>query len=341
MKAYTRRRLIAAGKLGLAAIPFFVALRFLHGNPWQGGVVVGFVGGFAVGVVELFLVRQRLARLRFLPYLAVKALLLSVVMYSAFVVLNLLDVVIDGIAWSEYGRALTDEAAMVGLGEALVVFTFLLFVVELDRRLGPGVLTGLLLGRYHRPRREERVFMFLDLKGSTGIAERMEAGRYVEFLRETFGGMSEAILESNAEIYQYVGDEVVLTWRMRDGVEEANCLRAFFRIDAQLKRRQEDFRRSFGVCPEFKAGVHAGEVVAAQIGDLKRETSYSGDVLSSAARIQGLCGELGFRLLASQKVISRVHLGSEYEIESLGAVSLRGRAEEVTLFGVRPRASSA
>ena len=341
MTAYTRRRLVASGKLGLAAIPFFVALRSLHGGAWQGGVVLGFAVGVTVGVVEFFVIRQRRSRLPFIPYLAMKAALLVVVMYGAFAALNVLDVAIDGITWTEYGEALTSMESLVGLAEALGVVALLLFIVELDRLLGPGVLKGLVLGRYHRPRKEARIFMFLDLRGSTGIAESMEPGRYIEFLQDTFSGMSEAILESNAEIYQYVGDEVVLTWRMREGAEEANCVRVFFRIGDQLGRRREQFQREYGVFPEFKAGVHSGEVVAAQIGDLKREISYSGDVLSSGARIQALCNELGHRLLVSRQVISRVHLGPEFEIESLGATGLRGRTEEMALFGVRLKAPSA
>ena len=302
--------------------------------------MLGFGAGLVVGAVEFFVLRQRRGRLRFLPYLGVKTAVLLAAMFLAFAVLNVLDVVLEGITWAEYGEALTSRESIRGLLEALLVLGGLLFVVELDRILGPGVLKGLVSGRYHRPRSEERIFMFLDLKGSTGIAERMEAARYFEFLQMSFASMSEAILESNAEIYQYVGDEVVLTWRMREGVQEANCVRAFFRIQAQLERRRHDFDAKFGVFPEFKAGVHAGEVIAAQVGDLKRETAFSGDVLSTAARIQALCNELGYRLLVSRAVISRVHLGPEFEIESLSTRALKGRTEEVALFGVRLRARS-
>ena len=49
VKAYTRRRLIASAKLGLAAVPFSVALRLVHDQPlWPGGLVVGFGLGFSV-----------------------------------------------------------------------------------------------------------------------------------------------------------------------------------------------------------------------------------------------------------------------------------------------------
>ena len=113
--------------------------------------------------------------------------------------------------------------------------------------------------------------MFLDLKGSTSIADRMEADKYFGFLHQYFTEMSEPILETDAEIYQYVGDEVVLTWRMKAGLEEGACIRAFFLIEDQIRANRELFLSRYGVVPEFKAGVHAGTVITAQIGELKSE----------------------------------------------------------------------
>src|SRR5262249_40077004 len=58
--------------------------------------------------------------------------------------------------------------------EALLILTLVSFAInfvrQLDRMLGPGTLVSLLLGRYHRPVAEERIFMFLDLNDSTAIA---------------------------------------------------------------------------------------------------------------------------------------------------------------------------
>ncbi|MGI9627833.1 MAG: adenylate/guanylate cyclase domain-containing protein [Longimicrobiales bacterium] len=337
MTAYTRRRLIASAKLGLAAAPFAVLLRLIHGDgSWMGGVLLGFSFGAMVGLLELFVLRGRGTRMSFLPHLALKSVLFMTLAYGVFAVLNLLDVLIDGISWTAYAEALTSRSTMVGLLEGLAIITVLLFAMQLDRLVGPGVLLKMVTGRYHRPRREERIFMFLDLKGSTGIAEHMEVERYLAFLRRYFAEMSEPILETNAEIYQYVGDEVVLTWEMRRGLEEANCVRAFFLIDAQLERSRESFMEAFGVAPEFKAGLHAGEVVTAQIGDLKHEVIYSGAVLNTTARMEALCNQLGHRLLVSRDVVSHIHLGSGYEIEPLGVMPLRGKESEVELFTIRP-----
>lgn len=62
----------------------------------------------------------------------------------------------------------------------------------------------------------------------------------------------------------------------------------------------------YGLVPEFKAGAHSGEVIAAEIGDLKKGIVFSGDVLNTAARIQGECNRLGRRLLVSRELMEQL-----------------------------------
>lgn len=335
VRAYTRRRLLASLKLGAAAVPCVVLVRLLHGLELVPGTfLVGFVGGFAVGVTELFVLRHRFKHLGFLPHLLAKSAAIMAVLFLAFAALNVLDVVIDGITWGAYFRALFEVGTILALLEGLGIIMFLLFFVHLDRLLGPGVLLGVVTGRFHRPREEVRIFMFLDLKGSTSLAEELETARYFEFMHRCFAQMSEPILETNAKIYQYVGDEVVLTWSMDEGVEEANCLRAFFLVQEQIARSAASFHAEFGHVPEFKAALHCGEVVVAQIGDLKREIVYSGDVLNTTARIQSLCNTLGQQILVSRTLIDLLQPDSEWEVENLGEFGLRGRSEHVSLCAV-------
>ncbi len=335
MKAYTRRRLVASAKLGLAAVPFTVGIRAIEGGFLPGAVVLGLGLGFTVGVAELFLLKNWLRNLPFLVHLVVKSVVLVCVMGVAFAVLNILDVLIDGISWQEYGQNIFQGATLVGLAQGLVVISFLLFFVQLDRLLGPGLLLGYVTGRYHHPRREERIFMFLDLKGSTTLADDMSADRYFEFLHEYFTEMSEPILETDAQIYQYVGDEVVLTWTKKGGVTEANCIRVFFLIEEHLLAQGDRFLRRFGTTPSFKAGVHGGEVITAQIGELKKEIVYNGDVLNTTARIQAQCNELGHNLLASAELVNSLSLSPDYVIERLGLVPLRGKAQPTELCAIR------
>lgn len=335
MKAYTRRRLLASVKLGLAAVPFSVALQLAQGyNLTPGSFVLGFGLGFAVGVAELFLLKNWLKDFPYGVHLAGKSLMLAGIMYLTFAFLNLLDVFIEGITWQAYTQVLFQKETLIGVVEGLGVIAFLLFFIQLDRLLGPGVLLGYITGRYHRPRREQRIFMFLDLKGSTTLADQMEGDRYFNFLHRYFTEMSEPILETNAEIYQYVGDEIVLTWKMRSGLEEANCIRVFYLIQDQIYAHRDYFLQTYGVVPEFKAGVHTGEAITAQIGELKREVVFNGDVLNTTARIQALCNQQGQELIVSAELLESLSLGSEYTVIELGPVPLRGKSGALELCAV-------
>ena len=146
--------------------------------------------------------------------------------------------------------------------------------------------------------------------------------------------MTEPILERSAEIYQYVGDEVILTWPLDVGIRDANCIRVFVEILAQMHSRREDYLREYGHVPEFKAGMHFGDVIVAEIGDIKKEISYYGDVLNTAARIQAKCNELGHRLIATQELVTSLELPGFVKPEVLGEVALRGKSEATVLVGL-------
>lgn len=211
----------------------------------------------------------------------------------------------------------------------IVVFTIIALLV--NDKYGPGVFRKFLLGRYFVPRREERIFMFLDLRSSTTIAERLGEERYFSFLREVFQFATPAILKHEGEIYQYVGDEIVISWEMEKGIRNANCINTYFDIQEELHHRKRYFLEKYNTHPEFKAGVHQGFVMAGEIGVVKREIAYSGDVLNTAARIQSKCNEFGVDLLFSGDLISRLSFTGRSPRE-LGDIELRGKKERVKLF---------
>ena len=117
------------------------------------------------------------------------------------------------------------------------------FVVQMNRMIGANVLGYFMAGVYHRPKAEERIFLFLDLEGSTQLAERLGSARYFELLRRCVDDLTEPVLETEGEIYQYAGDEVVVTWPIEAGVRAANCVRCFFGVRQAMARERPDMRR--------------------------------------------------------------------------------------------------
>ena len=222
-------------------------------------------------------------------------------------------------------------------------FLFWLFVVLgtlimllVNDKYGPGVFRDFLLGKYFQPKREERIFMFLDLRSSTVIAEQLGEQQYFSFLKDTYKHATPSILNAKGEIYQYVGDEIVISWKMNEGVVNANCLNCFFQIQQALQFKAGYYHQTYnGLTPEFKAGLHYGHVMAGEIGVVKRDIAFSGDVLNTAARIQGKCNELGVNILFSSDLLERLNLLSEsLQPKKMGDMALRGKQQKVLLYTI-------
>lgn len=167
------------------------------------------------------------------------------------------------------------------------------FIIQVNKKFGPGVLLPLLLGKYRSPKEEERAFLFMDLKSSTTIAESLGHLRYSAFIRDSFIDINKVLKLYDAEIYQYVGDEIVISWRIEAWLEKIACVQFFFACQQQFKSRSEYYLKAYGTIPVFKAGLHMGKVTAVEIGETKRDIAYHGDTLNTAARIQSKCNEYG------------------------------------------------
>ena len=219
---------------------------------------------------------------------------------------------------------------------ALVCNTLMSALKQIDASFGPGVLPAMLLGRYRRPVREHRVFMFMDLRSSTKYAEQLGHERYSGMIRDLFSSMDEPIRRYDAEVYQYIGDEVVFTWNSEKGTRDHRCLLFFFAIEDIIRARRDHYLSEYGLVPEFKAGLHLGEVTTVEIGTIKREIAYHGDAVNTAARIQGLCNSMERTVLISDDVLracGELH-NVPVRTEDLGSVLLKGKATPTLVHAV-------
>jgi adenylate cyclase len=166
-------------------------------------------------------------------------------------------------------------------------------------------------------------------------AEQLGNLRYSAFIRDFFMDMSAPIAATRGEVYQCVGNEVVVTWEWKPGLQHARCLRCFFGMQQAVERRWAYYPREYGVVPTFKAGLHGGPVVATQVGDIKTELVFHGDVLNTTARIQAQCNALQSRLPVSATVLEALRLGPAYQARPLGTFTLRGKNQQVELFDVQ------
>ena len=209
------------------------------------------------------------------------------------------------------------------------------FFLQMSNKFGPGNLMPIFLGKYDKPFEQKRIFMLLDLKSSMTIAENLKNIKYHQFLKKIFSDVTNPILDAGGEIYQYVGDEIVISWPVSKEANRLNYAKCFFNICKHLNHNKQHYQQEFGVQPSFKAGVHIGTVTAGEIGVINRDITYSGDILNTAARIQGLCNELGSKFLISDDLFKfSTGIEDEYSINIIGTIPLKGKSEDLKLIEI-------
>ncbi len=307
-------------------------------------IVIGFIVGSSSAIVELYIFVKFRQRFSFGVLLVVRTLFYVVLISCTVIYVGAMhESFMKSITLSETFETKEFRTFMRGeffqiLAYALAMSFAVNFVRQVNRLLGHNALLDFITGKYHQPIAEERIIMFLDLKSSTGIAERLGDMKYHSFLNDFFHDISPAIQESRGSIYQYVGDEVVVTWTKARGLKDANCINCYFRVAAAIHLNSEKYQAKYGVVPEFKAGYHFGPVISGEIGDMKREIVFHGDTINTAARIRTECTVFKKDLLLSADLLHHLPIEEYLSPESIGRIRLRGKEEEIELFTIREAA---
>jgi adenylate cyclase len=215
----------------------------------------------------------------------------------------------------------------------MILFVLTQLIIEVNEKYSPGVFMDIMLGKYLEPKIEKRIVMFLDLKDSTPIAEKLGHQQYFKFIREFIYHISNALIEHGGSIYQYVGDEVVVSW-MFTTQNTRRCMASLIEARKNLQKNSEGFRRVYGTIPEFRVGIHLGDVTVGEIGVVKKDIAMSGDTMNTTARIRSACSELNQKFIVSKDFKENIDL-KDWQTESLGVVELKGKGNGVELFSLK------
>lgn len=300
------------------------------------------IAGLLIGTCEILYLNKWFNQKSFTKKIAYKSLIYLAIIISFLIVTSLIahsvklhTSIFNKQVWS-YAMAFVSDYAFVGTAVYMAsVIVVSQFYAEVSENLGHGVLNNFFTGKYHAPTEEERIFMFLDMRSSSTIAENLGHVRYFEMLREYYSDMSEPIIEHSGEIYQYVGDEIVVSWTLGRGRKDNNCVECFFAIQTVVKKQSKKYIERFGVLPGFKAGLHTGKVTVGEIGDIKKEIIFTGDVLNTTSRIQGLCNTYNVDMLISRDLMNQLNFDTQFQINDLGENQLKGKDEKIQLFTIR------
>ncbi|MDQ3016288.1 MAG: adenylate/guanylate cyclase domain-containing protein, partial [Bacteroidota bacterium] len=213
--------------------------------------------------------------------------------------------------------------------------------ILINDKYGPGNLSSFFMGKYFRPKREEHIFMFLDLRSSTYIAQILGEVSYFNFIKDVIKDATPVILRYKGNIYQYVGDEITVSWWMTPGLNRLNCIRCPLEIRKVFNHRSSYYTSTYGVVPDFKAGLHCGPVMVGEIGVVKRDIAFSGEVVGTAARIQSRCNQFEVNLLISKDLKDLIPWeGSKMYAEHKGDLLIKGKMENLPLYTVNREPSA-
>ena len=200
--------------------------------------------------------------------------------------------------------------------------------------IGPRAFLNFIIGRYHLPVEEMRFVLFVDIAGSTGLAERLGGIAIHRLLDRTFRLLTLSVIDYRGEVLNYVGDEVIVTWREDRGAVDCRPLRCFMAMRDELSRAAGQFEREFGTVPRIRGSLHFGPVIVGEIGDIKRAIVFNGDVMNTAARLEELSRGVDGGFLASRAAMQRFGSAPPFAMRDLGRLAIRGRADGIDVVGL-------
>ena len=234
----------------------------------------------------------------------------------------------------EYVYYITDDMFVINLTTGFSLVVLAVGLSQINSLHKKGEIFKFIIGRYHTPREVERIFCFIDLKNSTTIAEKLGHVRFAMFLKDYYADITEALRQTEAEIYQYVGDEVVLNWPFKSGLRNNNMINCYFEMKKTIEGVKQKYLEKYGVYPEFKAGLHGGKVIVTWIGELKKEIVYIGDVVNTTARIQEDCKRLDKDFLISENLLDKTDMLGNIQSTFVEETTPRGKENPIRLYSL-------
>jgi adenylate cyclase len=295
------------------------------------GVAYGLLMSTALGCTELFVLdgpmRAWLAGFSFSVNLMIRSAI-----YAAIIFL---------LQWLQLGEliagvplVMSTETFWYGFIYSAVVSIVFNLILSITNLIGGRAFLNFVTGRYHVPVEENRFVLFVDIAGSTGLAEKLGGVGIHRFLDRTFRLLTLSVVDYRGEVLNYVGDGLIVTWPEHDGAIDGRPLRCFVAMRQELSRAASQFEREFGATPRIRGSLHFGSVIVGEIGDVKRAIVFNGDVMNTAARLEELSRNVDGGFIASRAAMQRFNSTPPFAVRDLGRLPIRGRADGIDVVGM-------
>lgn len=318
-----------------------IASGFVSPVAYVNGVSIGLIGGFLVALIEFYAFKPKNRKFSFLITVITKSTVYTILFIFLIVLLINFNEswyyntsMIENFYSHRFQTFLYEGDFKVIVSYSLFSVIVIIFTREMSRKMGHGVFVNFLTGKYHSPCEEERIFMFLDQKSSTTLAEKMGSLGYYKFLKEFYFDVTKCIVASYGEIYRYVGDQVVISWSVKNGVKNANCIRCYYNVKNETENQREKYLQKYHQVPKFTASIHIGKVIRGEVGNVKSQIVFHGEALYETSFIEKECKKLGLDILISEPLMKRIRLPVIYKKLPVGGIPIVGKDQRIKLFTV-------
>ena len=320
---------VAVGVISSIAVP--MTLGYLTPLGIAVGASYGLLLSFSLGAVTLFVMqgpmRGWLASLSFTADVAVRsAIYAAIIIPTEFFQLGAL------VMGQHYPPSI--KGFWISMLYSVVCAILFNLVIGTTGLIGGRTFLNFISGRYHSPVEENRFVLFVDIVGSTALAERLGGVGIHRLLDRIFRLLTVAVEDYCGEVLNYVGDEVIITWPERRGAIECRPLRCFVAMREELARASDQLQREFCVMPQIRGSLHFGTVIIGEIGDVKRAIVFNGDVMNTAARLEELSRTAAGGFLASRAAMEQFNSAPPFAVRDLGRLTIRGRTDGIDVVGI-------
>lgn len=335
----TRTLLIAGILLGNLFVIFSDGFEKLH--PFINATIGGILIALVIAILELWVFTGGVRKIKFIKLLTLRTLLylflITLILFNVMAISRMVRydyTYLQTLTSAEFQNYIFKEDFPIVIVYTLAFAFSINFTRMLSRKMGQGMLLSHITGAYYKPVIQERIIMFLNIENSKQISEKLSPMVFHNFLNDFFYDITESIVMHQGIIYEYVEDLVVVTWAMSKGLKDGNCIRIFFHIQDELTELKEKYFNKYGLFPRIRASLHCGKLVRAEIGEIKTQIVFHGDVMNTTARILDNCYKINVEFLASAYLILRMDIPKIYEINSVGTIALKGKETTVELFEI-------
>ncbi|MGA7996598.1 MAG: adenylate/guanylate cyclase domain-containing protein, partial [Bradyrhizobium sp.] len=179
------------------------------------------------------------------------------------------------------------------------------------------------------------VSMFVDMRGSTKLAENQLPFDTVFIVNRFLGAVSQAVIECGGQPNQFVGDGQLALFGLATNPQTAcrQALRAAAMIAVNVDELNQFLSHDLREPIRFGIGIHGGEVIIGDIGYRDHMVFTAlGDAVNVAARLQDMTKSLACEAIVSEEV--RITAGVAEDALPQQQVEIRGRSEPMIVRSV-------